>query len=143
MADVIFEVIDGNEASYNRKERESDTIDGKVTKVPYVALDSDHAPATAITMDSITITVINTEYSKALPTNCKGISFRCVDSTKLNPGSDIRYAFETGKVAALTLPFDMLDGGAVYSENNLDLTGKTLYVAGTTAGDIVLLVMRS
>ena len=99
--------------------------------------------STTITEDYITIVSSNTEYSKALPANCKAFSFRCVDSTKLNAGSDIRYAFTTGKVATPTLPFQMLDGGAVYSQNNLNLTSKTLYVAGVTAGDIVLLEMWS
>lgn len=143
MTDVAFEVIDGQEASYYRKEKESDTISGHVTKIPYVALDANDAPATTIAEDYITIAVINTEYSKALPTNCKKISFRCVDSTMLQAGSDIRYSFTTGKVATPTLPFQMLDGGAVYSEGNLNLIGKTLYVAGITAGDIVLLEMWS
>jgi len=100
-------------------------------------------PATTITMDSITLTVINTEYSKALPANCKKLTFRVVNSTKLVAGSDIRYAFEPGKVAGATLPFQMLDGGSVYSESNLNLTSKTLYVAGIAAGDIVLLEMWS
>lgn len=36
MTDVAFEVIDGQEASYYRKEKESDTISGHVTKIPYV-----------------------------------------------------------------------------------------------------------
>lgn len=40
MTDVAFEVIDGQEASYYRKEKESDTINGHVTKVPYVLLDA-------------------------------------------------------------------------------------------------------
>lgn len=99
--------------------------------------------ATTVTMDSITLTAANTEYNKAPPAGCKKLTFRVVDSTKLVSGSDIRYAFETGKVAGATLPFQMLDGGAVYSESDLNLTSKTLYVAGITAGDIVLLEMWS
>lgn len=97
--------------------------------------------ATTITMDSITLTAANTEYSKAIVTGCKKLTFRCVDSTKIAAGSDIRYAFETDKVHDVTLPFMLLDGGSVYSESGLDLTGKTLYIAGVTAGDIVLLEM--
>ena len=106
-------------------------------------IDEKVSPATTITEDYITIVAANTEYSKALPTNCKKLTFRCVDSTMLQAGSDIRYAFTTGKVATPTLPFQMLDGGAVYSEGNLNLTSKTLYVAGITAGNIVLLEMWS
>jgi hypothetical protein len=99
------------------------------------------AASTTCTHDSITLTVANTEYSKAIPANCKKLTFRCVDSTKINVGSDIRYAWDTGKVAGSTLPFMLLDGGSVYSESNLLLTSKTLYVAGVTAGDIVPLEM--
>jgi hypothetical protein len=104
------------------------------------------APATTPTMDSITIAVINTEYSKALPANCKRFSFRSADVTDPDvpvAGNDVRYSFETGKVATPVLPYGLLEGGAVYSESGLLLTTKTLYVAGTTAGNIVLLEMWS
>jgi len=101
------------------------------------------AASTTCTHDSITLTAANTQYSKAIPENCKKLTFRVVDSTKLNAGSDIRYAWAADKVAAATLPFMLLDGGSVYSESNLLLTSKTLYVAGVTAGDIVLMEMWS
>jgi hypothetical protein len=39
MADVVFTVVDAGEADYHRKEKESDTIGGNVTKVPYVVID--------------------------------------------------------------------------------------------------------
>ena len=104
--------------------------------------------ATTCTHDSITLTAANTQYSKAIPDNCKKLTFRVVDSTMLNAGNDLRYAWATHKVAGANdasatpvLPFMMLDGGAVYSESNLLLTSKTLYVAGLTAGDIALLEM--
>ena len=101
------------------------------------------AASTTCTHDSITLTAANTQYSKAISENCKKLTFRVVDSTKLNAGSDIRYAWAADKVAAATLPFMLLDGGSVYSESNLLLTSKTLYVAGVTAGDIVLMEMWS
>ena len=99
------------------------------------------AASTTCTHDSITLTAANTQYTKAIPENCKKLTFRVVDSTMLNAGSDLRYAWATGKVATPVLPFMLLDGGSVYSESNLLLTSKTLYVAGITAGDIVLLEM--
>jgi len=97
--------------------------------------------ATTPAMDSITIAAANTEYNKALPANCKALSFRVVAADKLTAGADIRYAFETGKVNSLTLPFHILDGGAVYSKESLNLSGKTIYVAGgaDAVGHIVLL----
>lgn len=145
MTDVVFAVGDGQEAVYYRKEKESDTISEHVTNVPYVALDAEHAPATTITMDSITLAAADTEYSKAVPANCKALEFRVVAADKLTPGADIRYAFATGKVAALTLPFQILDGGAVYSKESLNLTSKTIYFAGgaDAVGHIVLLEMWS
>ncbi len=102
------------------------------------------AASTTCTHDSIVLTVVNTQYSKALLEHCKKLTFRTVDITDPdNPvaGNDLRYTFVTGKVATPTLPYMLLDGGAVFSETNLDLTSTTLYVAGVTAGDIVLLEM--
>jgi hypothetical protein len=123
-------------------------VTGPLTAAEFAAADpatsaNQQPAATTVTMDSITLIAANTEYSKALPANCKKLTFRCVDSTKIASGSDIRYAFETDKVHDATLPFMLLDGGAVYSESDLNLSSKTLYVAGITAGDIVLLEMWS
>jgi len=106
------------------------------------SLDTKIVPvATTPAMDSIIIVAANTEYSKALPANCKAFSFRVVAADKLTAGADVRYAFETGKVDSLTLPFQILDGGAVYSKESLDLSGKTVHVAGGggAVGHIVLL----
>jgi len=91
----------------------------------------------------VILVAANTEYSYMIPEGTKKLAFRTVDSTKLNPGSDIRYAFEAGKVAAPNLPFFFLDGGATFSESALNLSGKTLYFAGVTAGDIVLIEVWS
>ncbi len=48
MTDVAFEVIDGQEASYYRKEKESDTISGHVTNVPYVIDEAANASLSSI-----------------------------------------------------------------------------------------------
>jgi len=101
-------------------------------------------PATTVTHDSIALTAANTEYSLVIPTGCKKLTFRTVRADGKTPGDDLLYAFVTGKVDHPTLCEHMLlDGGAVYSESNLNLSSKTLYVAGITAGDIVLLEMWS
>jgi len=101
-------------------------------------------PATTVTHDSIALTAANTEYSLVIPTGCKKLTFRTVQADGKTPGDDLLYAFVTGKVDHPTLYEHMLlDGGAVYSESNLSLSSKTLYVAGITAGDIVLLEMWS
>ena len=77
------------------------------------------------------MTLLDTQYSQALPTNTKKIEFRC------RSANDIRYAFLTGKVAGPIDPYKSLTSGEVKSESNLNLTGIILYVACSVAGQIV------
>jgi len=44
-------------------------------------------------------------------------------------GGDIRYAWVTGKVAASTAPFSTLEAGKEYYEEQVNLRGRTLYMA--------------
>lgn len=94
------------------------SIDGKV-----------QAGVTAITHYNIIINTADTEYSQALPANTKILSFRTRELV------DIRYAFVTGKVDGPTDPYMTLRAGEIFSERNLNLTGKTLYV-GSDIGAI-------
>ena len=91
-------------------------------------------PATTINEYNITLTLANTEYSQALPANTKKFIFQARTDV------DIRYAFTTGKVATPTAPYFTLKAGMIYSEDNLNLTSKTIYWASTTAGAIVELI---
>lgn len=89
------------------------------------------------TIRNVTLTNANTEYSQALAENCRSFSMQARGS------ADVRFAFETGKVAGATAPFaTMKSSGAVSSpelfQNN---TGAlTLYFASGTAGTIVEIV---
>ena len=83
---------------------------------------------------NIDLAIINTEYSQMLPTNTKKFTFQN------RAGNDIRFAFETGKVAIPTAPYATLKAGMVYFEDNLNLTSQTLYFAGGNAGDDVELI---
>jgi len=78
-----------------------------------------------------TLTVVDTEYSQALPAGTKEIRFRC------RTAFDVRFAWVTGKVAAPTTPYLTLPSGRDYSSDNNKLTGLTLYLASSEAGIIV------
>jgi hypothetical protein len=76
MTDVAFEVIDGQEASYYRKEKESDTVSGHVTKVPYVLVDC----MTYLGKDRTTTTGAAEEIT--IPANSKKVILSCGPSSQ-------------------------------------------------------------
>jgi len=77
---------------------------------------------------TVTLTNADTEYSQALPTGTKALEFWARESV------DIRFAFTSGKVATPTEPYHTLKAGTTYYKENINLTGKTLYFASSTAG---------
>ena len=79
---------------------------------------------------NVTLTNANTEYSQALPSGTRKVVFRCRTS------ADVRYAWGTGKVAGPVAPYQTLRAGAEYATDGINLTGKTLYLASSTAGVI-------
>jgi hypothetical protein len=83
------------------------------------------------TVYNITLTLINTEYSRLLPSGTREIRFRC------RTIHDIRYAFVTGKVATPTEPYLTLPAGSDYHSDENDLSGKTVYFASSQAGVVV------
>ena len=78
-----------------------------------------------------TMTLADTEYSQVLPANTKKFEFRCRDA------DDIRFAYVTGKVAGPTAPYRVLLSGEIKSENNINLSDKTLYFACANPGKIM------
>jgi len=84
---------------------------------------------------NITLTVVDTEYSQALPVNTKSVQFT---NRSYN---DLRYSFTAGRVATPTAPYLTLKAGETYFENNLDFDGKTIYFANDDAGDVVELLV--
>ncbi len=86
---------------------------------------------TTATHYNITLTNANTEYSQALPANCRAFQFQC------RTAYDVRYAFVTGKVATPTEPYFTLKAGAIYFKENVKLASVTLYLASATAGVVV------
>jgi len=83
------------------------------------------------TLYNVTMTNADTEYSQALPSSTRKIRFQC------RTANDIRFAWATGKVATPTEPYFTLKSGAVYTESDLDLTGKTLYLACAAGAKVV------
>jgi len=77
---------------------------------------------------TVTLTNADTEYSQALPAGTKALEFWARESV------DIRFAFTSGKVATPTEPYFTLRSGGVYYKENINLTGKTLYLACGEAG---------
>lgn len=86
-----------------------------------------------------TLTDANTEYSVALPAGCRYFRMQC------RTAADVRYAFETGKVATPTAPYNTMKSGTVYQtpEKFMASPGLTLYLAGGGAGLVVEIVTWS
>ena len=87
---------------------------------------------------NVEITTADTEYSVAIPANTKKIRFklRYEDGGSIgawiHPSSvyhDIRWAWETGKVAGSTSPYFTLHWDEEYTIEGLNLTGARLYFA--------------
>jgi len=119
MTDVAFEVIDGQEASYYRKEKESDTVSGHVTKVPYVLVDC----MTYLGKDRTTTTGAAEELT--IPASSK----RCIISC--GPSSQ----------AYIELNGDATTGSPIYFEDPfgpilLDLGSVTKLSAYVVAGNV-------
>ena len=94
--------------------------------------------ASTINEYAVTLTVVDTEYSQALPANTKGIEFVSRD------GYPVRYAFTTGKVATPTGVYFTLKSNCAYeSPATLNLSSKTIYFASDNAGDVVELIAWS
>jgi len=83
---------------------------------------------------TVTLTSADTEYSQALPAGTKALEFWARESV------DIRFAFTSGKVATPTEPYFTLKAGTTYYKENINLTGKTLYLASSVAGSHVEII---
>jgi len=89
------------------------------------------------TVYNIACTNANTEYSQALPAQCRKFEFQVRTEVV------VRFAFETGKVATPTAPYMTLKaGGYFFSSAVAQYTApSTLYVASPNAGIVVELLV--
>lgn len=84
-------------------------------------------------MQSVTLTNANTQYSLVLPRGTKRYEL----FTNHASGA-FRFAYETGKVAGPTEPYYNVPNGFVFNVDGLDFTDPvTIYLASDTAGLIV------
>lgn len=90
---------------------------------------------TAPTIFNVTLTSANTEYSQALP-DCTRYDFQC------RTAYDVRYAFETGKVAGPTAPYLTLKAGGTFTSDFVPQAAgpQTVYLASAQAGVVVEMV---
>jgi len=88
-------------------------------------------PTETPTVYNLTLTSADTEYSQALPSSTREWRFRCRTSF------DVRFAWETGKVATPTAPYLTLPSGSDYFSDSSDVTSLLLYCASSEAGVVV------
>lgn len=88
-------------------------------------------PAATPNTYNLTLTSSNTEYSQALPANCRRVFFQC------RTNKDVRFAWVTGKVAGSTAPYMTLKAGTTYSSDDVNIASGTLYFASGTAGVVM------
>lgn len=89
-------------------------------------------PSTTPVIYNVVMTNLNTEYFQILPADTKKIEFRCQ-----NLGFEIRYAYETGRVATSIVPYGILGPGECKTVSGLLLTDKILYFACSTAARVM------
>lgn len=75
------------------------------------------------TLYTITVTTQDVEYSQLIEKQVKAIRVQCRD------GTDIRVAFQTGKVAGSTDPYHTVKSGTVLYMDRLFWNNPTIYVA--------------
>jgi len=83
---------------------------------------------------NIRIAVIDKEYPQRLPDGTLAFDLKTTD------GTAIRWAFEAGRVAKAKRPYNTLATNETYSKENLNLVGKTMYFACSTATPMVELI---
>ena len=85
---------------------------------------------------NVTLTLADTEYSQAMPVNCRGFEFQSRGQ------ADVRFAFATGHVAGPVAPYHTLKAGDYYYSFaiNQGATPSTLYLASGVAGTIVEII---
>jgi hypothetical protein len=110
------------------------TVDGTVA-VSSGSIDMDSRTTTP-TMYNVTLTNPDTEYSQAMPTDCRLIEFQARTSAA------IRFAFVTGKVATPTAPYMTLKAGDYYFTPviNQGASPSTLYLASSVAATVVEII---
>lgn len=79
---------------------------------------------------NLTLSSADTEYSQALPEvgRISKLLIQC------RTAFDVRLAFVTGKVAGPTAPYMTIKSGTAYYDNDVIMSGSTLFLASSEAG---------
>ena len=93
-------------------------------------------PTATPTVYNVTLTSADTEYSQAMPANCRGFEFQARTSAA------VRFAFVTGKVATPTAPYMTLKAGDYYFTPTINqgASPSTLYLASSVAGTVAEII---
>lgn len=84
---------------------------------------------------NVPLTLADTEYAQALPANCRAFEFHC------RTADDVRFAFETGRVAVPVAPYMTLPSGLWYYSEEVYLQPVwTLYLASAVAAVVVEII---
>ena len=137
--DAVITAISGAGGPASFRDGSKDSQRGLVDGDGHVQVDVLTAPgasaSTTPVIYNIAMGSADTEYSQALPAGTDRITIQC------QTDFDIRFAFETGKVATPTAPYATVKAGMNYFETDLNLTGKTLYVACGTASKVAEVIV--
>lgn len=113
-------------------------IAGKVGLIDSAGSDIDPlSAADTPAIYNVTMTSADTEYSQALPSNCKKFLIHTRD------GTAFRLAFVTGKVAAPTAPYFTVPANQSYNEDLIQPSAQTLYFGCASAGKIIEIIAWS
>jgi len=97
--------------------------------------------ATTPTIYNIALTSANTEYSQNLPANTKKFRIYAVDSTKRYPHSDaLKVCFIENQSNTTFIP---IPASGFYQEEDINLTGKTIFFQSPTGSGNVIIVAWS
>ena len=93
--------------------------------------------ATTVAIYNVTMTNADTEYSQALPADCKKFLIHTRD------GTAFRIAFVTGKVAGPTAPYFTVPTNGIYNEDGIQPATLTIYFACAAGGKVVEIIAWS
>lgn len=107
----------------------TDTVSqGKLDAI-LTALGGAGSANTTASVSNFSVPLANTEYSFALPSNCKGFTLKSRNVAKIN------FGYASG---VLALYFSIPAGG-VYCDNNF-YSSQTIYFSSSTAGNVLEIV---
>ncbi|MBS7622809.1 hypothetical protein KEJ39_03935 [Candidatus Bathyarchaeota archaeon] len=134
-----LEDVAGNQINPAKEDGNLASIKTNTDNLADIKTDTGNIPkkSTSANIYNVTMTNADTEYSQALPSNCKKFLIHTRD------GTSFRLAFVTGKVATPTEPYFTIPASQSYYEDFIEPSSLTLYFACGTAGKTVEIIAWS